>query len=91
MSEDFDDVEIPAATFESLPPNQIRFRFMRIGVFVVAMSSLMCFFFSIATLADKAPLYGVGTLIFSMISITLQVMFILSIWWFKWFDFQIKA
>ena len=87
--EDFSDVETPSFDMTSSPQPtqaQVRFSYMRVGIFLAAGCSLLAMLFSFWAMIDKRHNPAIGSFLFGTVSFALQVLFLLSIWLWKWFD-----
>lgn len=92
MSNDFEDVTPDFdEPVDALPKNQIRFTYMRIGIFVAAGASLLSLLFAFWAMIDKAHNPSIGAFLFTLISLAIQIMFLLSVYFWHWFDFRVNA
>lgn len=87
QEDDFD----AAGNVESMSPNHIRFAKMRVAVFLAPGFSLLSVLFSIWSLADASHTPSIGSLLFSFISMSIMVLFLMSIHYWRWFTFQING
>lgn len=70
--------------------NEIRFHYMRIGIFVGTSASLLSLLFAFWAMVDKSHNPAIGAFLFTLVALGIQVMFVLSVYYWRWFDFRVN-
>lgn len=88
MSTDFEEEAVFAEPVDTLPVNEIRFHYMRIALFIAAAASLLALLFAFWALVDVNHNPAIGSFLFNFIALSIQCMFLLSLFYWKWFQFR---